>query len=183
LDLVPDAGFLEPIDLTCGSCIELAEAPSLATRAVQRLCDALYAIEFLAGVGRTCETAATAPRGRITVAQAKAPDAAVPSPEPRPCADPPSGDDLSGGRQLFVSPEGDDAGEGDLAHPWRTLDHAVDQLRPGDTLFLRGGTYREREVAIRARGEPGAPITIVNFAGEEVVIDGSFPEFQTPHND
>ena len=183
MDLVPDAGFVEPIDLTCGSRMELAEAPTSPTRVVQRLCNALYAIEFLSGAAGICEGAATAPRGRITVARAKAPDAAVPSPEPRACADPPNGDDLGGGRQLFVSPEGDDAGEGNLVHPWRTLEHAVDQLRPGDTLFLRGGTYRERGVAISARGGPGAPITIVNFAGEEVVIDGSFPEFQTPHND
>lgn len=180
MDLVPDAGFFEPIDLACGSRMELAEA-SPATRALQRLGDAVYATEFLSGAAGIGEGAGPAPRGRITVT--KAPEAAVPSPEPRACVDPSNGDDLGMGRQLFVSPEGDDAGTGELVHPWRTLDHAVEQLRPGDTLFLRGGTYRERSVAVRARGAPGAPITIANFAGEEVVIDGSFPEFQTPHND
>ena len=183
MDLAPDAGWSAPIDLTRGSEIELPAKPTPATRAVQRLGEALYEIEFLSGEDVIRAGAQAAPRGQITMAQARVPDAAVPTPEPRTCAAPPSGDDLAGGRQLFVSPEGDDAGAGNMVHPWRTLDHAVDQLRPGDTLFLRGGTYRERGVDVRSRGEPGKPITIVNFAREEAVIDGSFPEFQTPQND
>lgn len=183
MDLMPDAGFVEPIDLTCGFRMELAQAPSLAPRAAEHFCGALHAVEFLSGGAGSCGGAEMAPRGRITVAQANTANAAVPSSERRACADPPIADDLGGGRQLVVSPEGDDAGEGNLVHPWRTLGHAVEQLRPGDTLFLRGGTYREGGVAVRARGVPGAPITIVNFADEDVVIDGSFPEFQTLNND
>lgn len=177
MDLLPDAGFVQPVDLTCGAPAELAEASSPATHAGQGLCGALYGIEFMSG----CERAGTAPRGRITVA--RAPAAAVAAAQPSACADPPSRDAPSHGRQLFVSPEGHDADAGDRMHPWRTIQHAVEQLRPGDTLFLRRGTYREHGIAVQAHGAPDAPITIASFPGEEVVIDGSFPEFQTPSND
>src|SRR5688572_8181980 len=38
---------------------------------------------------------------------------------------------------------GDDKNDGSQAKPWRTVQHSVRQLRPGHTLYLRGGTYFE----------------------------------------
>lgn len=41
----------------------------------------------------------------------------------------------------FVAPNGNNASPGTITAPWLTLRHAVAQLRAGDTLYLRGGTY------------------------------------------
>jgi hypothetical protein len=44
----------------------------------------------------------------------------------------------------FVDPaRGDDKAPGTEAAPWRTLAAALPRLKAGDTLYLRGGTYRE----------------------------------------
>ena len=72
----------------------------------------------------------------------------------------------------FVDPDmGDDANVGSESSPWRTLDHALEQLRAGDTLVLRGGRYRERNLQMRASGTPDAPITIRAYPGERPSIE------------
>lgn len=47
-------------------------------------------------------------------------------------------------------------------------------LRPGDTIFVHGGTYNERVAFFyyRISGEAGAPITVAAYPGEEPIIDG-----------
>src|SRR5688572_27325640 len=55
------------------------------------------------------------------------------------------------GPALFVDAQrGDDAQAGSEAQPWKTLRHALRQLKPGDTLYLRGGTYYERPALSRS---------------------------------
>jgi hypothetical protein len=71
---------------------------------------------------------------------------------------------------------GDDAAAGTQEKPWKTIAHAVKQLKAGDTLCLRGGVYYER-VYLALAGESGKPITIRSYPGEQAVIDGSFAEF------
>lgn len=71
---------------------------------------------------------------------------------------------------------GDDANAGNEAKPWKSLRHALRQLKPGDTLYLRGGTYYERPVLTQS-GTEEAPITIRAFPGESVIIDGGLREF------
>jgi len=41
----------------------------------------------------------------------------------------------------YVATTGDDANSGTLAQPFRTLGQGVSVLRPGDTLYVRAGTY------------------------------------------
>ena len=41
----------------------------------------------------------------------------------------------------FVSPEGQDTGDGSAANPWHTLQHAANQAMPGDTIVVRKGDY------------------------------------------
>lgn len=78
----------------------------------------------------------------------------------------------------FVDPvRGDDAAPGTERRPWRTINEALERLRPGDTLYLRGGTYFER-VYCSIEGLPDAPITIRAYPGERAIIDGGIPEFQ-----
>lgn len=80
-------------------------------------------------------------------------------------------------RAIFADAKaGNDAAEGTIKAPWKTLRHAITKLQPGDTLYLRGGVYYER-VAIRLVGTKDMPITIRSFPGELAVIDGGYREF------
>src|SRR5215218_9266780 len=65
---------------------------------------------------------------------------------------------MAAGPTLFVdAARGDDAGDGSAKTPWRTLAHALRRLKPGDTLYLRGGTYHEK-VSLSRSGTADAPI-------------------------
>jgi hypothetical protein len=75
----------------------------------------------------------------------------------------------SGG--FYVSPTGNDHNPGSLDHPFQTLAHGTAQLYPGETLYLRGGTYREA-LAMGQSGRSGAPITITSYHNEQVTITG-----------
>ena len=66
-----------------------------------------------------------------------------------------------------------------MQRPWRTVQRALDAVRPGDTVVVRAGTYREN-LAFTRSGKPGAPVTLRSFAGERVVLrpstsDPSYP--------
>jgi len=94
-------------------------------------------------------------------------------------APPPSRRAPAEGPAFFVDPaKGADANAGTKDAPWRTINHALSQLKPGDTLYLRGGSYFEN-VYCAAAGKKDAPITIRSYPGEQAVLDGGFPEFQT----
>jgi hypothetical protein len=84
---------------------------------------------------------------------------------------------LADGPTRFVDgTRGDDRGPGTERAPWKSLEFALRQLRPGETLYLRGGTYYER-VALSRSGTVEAPITIASYPGEVAVIDGGLREF------
>lgn len=86
---------------------------------------------------------------------------------------------LEKGPAFYVDPlKGDDARDGAAAQPWKTINHALRQLNPGDTLILRGGTYFEN-VYCAAAGTADKPITIRSFPGERAIIDGGMPVYQT----
>ncbi|MGN9911571.1 sigma-70 family RNA polymerase sigma factor [Phytohabitans sp. LJ34] len=75
---------------------------------------------------------------------------------------------------IVVAPDGSDRGDGSLARPYATLAKAVATVRPGQTIALRGGTYRPaRGTVIETDGEPGRRITLTNYRGERPVIDAS----------
>ena len=88
---------------------------------------------------------------------------------------------LAAGPKLFVdAARGNDTNVGSERAPWRTLAHATRRLQPGDTLYLRGGTFHE-QVSLTRSGTSNAPITIASFPGELAVIDGGLREFlETP---
>ncbi|MCW5604554.1 MAG: DUF1565 domain-containing protein, partial [Burkholderiales bacterium] len=65
-----------------------------------------------------------------------------------------------------------DAGEGGAERPYRTLAYAMKSLRPGDTLNIAPGTYRE-SLVFREIDWSGAPITIRAAGKGEVLIKGS----------
>jgi len=82
-----------------------------------------------------------------------------------------------GGRSVFVdAKQGSNENDGTEAKPWKTFGHALRLLRPGDTLYLRGGIYYEK-VFLTQSGTKESPITIRAFPGELVTIDGGHQEF------
>lgn len=71
-----------------------------------------------------------------------------------------------------VALRGSDAGAGTAAAPWRTIQHAVDALKPGDTVVVGPGTYRER-IEFKRGGTATAPITLTALPGARVVVSGA----------
>jgi hypothetical protein len=78
---------------------------------------------------------------------------------------------LEAGHSFVVSVEGNDDNPGTLQDPWRSLARAVREAGPGDTVFVRRGTY-EAPVFLTRSGEPGRPIVFRNFPGETPLITG-----------
>ncbi len=76
------------------------------------------------------------------------------------------------GDTYFVATDGRDTHPGTAAQPWRTIQHAADEMAAGDTVYVRGGRYRER-VEAYASGTTNAPIVYRAFPGETAVLDGT----------
>ncbi|OPX84743.1 MAG: hypothetical protein A4E53_03800 [Pelotomaculum sp. PtaB.Bin104] len=66
---------------------------------------------------------------------------------------------------------GDDNNTGSLTSPWKTIQHAVSHLQPGDKLLIRAGIYKEY-ISLNKSGTSENPITVEVFHSEEVVLDG-----------
>ena len=45
---------------------------------------------------------------------------------------------------IFVSPNGNDADSGTYGHPFLTIQKSISVAQPGDTIFIRAGTYVNR---------------------------------------
>jgi len=72
---------------------------------------------------------------------------------------------------------GNDENDGSNERPFRTIQHALTKLAPGETLYLRGGRYFEN-VYVSHVGTAKSPITIRSYPGEQAIIDGGLTEFQ-----
>ncbi len=83
---------------------------------------------------------------------------------------------LAGGAEWYLSPLGNDGNDGTLQNPWASFSFAIDQLTPGDTLVVRGGTY-DIDTQVRWRTNQGGtaaqPIRIWAAAGEQPILDFS----------
>ena len=77
------------------------------------------------------------------------------------------------GLEFYASPSGSPSGDGSASRPW-DLATALKQpaaLKPGDTLWLRGGRYDGPFVS-SLTGTSAAPITVRQYPGERATIDG-----------
>jgi len=81
---------------------------------------------------------------------------------------------LSTGRAFFVSPSGNDANPGTYTAPWKTLQKAFNTLQPGETAYLRAGTYGAfcATSTFSRAGTLTAPITVAGYPYERAVIHG-----------
>ena len=82
----------------------------------------------------------------------------------------------------FAAPNGASAASGTIDSPW-DLQTALNQpkvVQPGDTIWLRGGTYHALKsggFASNLNGTAASPIIVRNYNGERATIDGHGTEF------
>ena len=74
--------------------------------------------------------------------------------------------------QFYVAKDGLDSNIGSEASPWLTIQHGVNQLTPGDILYIKEGSYFEK-IDIDVSGTASAKITIKKFQNDIVILDGS----------
>jgi hypothetical protein len=76
------------------------------------------------------------------------------------------------GGVYYVATDGRDNGPGTMALPFATLEKAVEMVKPGGTIYVRGGTYScGKTIDLRASGEQGRPIRVWAYEGEEPIFN------------
>jgi hypothetical protein len=101
-----------------------------------------------------------------------------------------SGELLAASSTYYVATGGLDTNDGSLASPFATLEKAIALALPGDTIYVRGGTYHlAKQITIGdadgdnivyapwgeggRHGLEGAPIRLLNYPGETPILDGA----------
>lgn len=74
--------------------------------------------------------------------------------------------------EYYVAKDGKDTNAGSFKAPFATIGKAVEQLEPGDNLFIREGVYRE-SVTLGRPGSAEKPITIQAYGLDRVEISGT----------
>ena len=78
-----------------------------------------------------------------------------------------------GASNVYVSTTGDDSNPGTKAKPWKTLQHAADEAKPGTTVNIRGGSYCQAvDIKVSGDAQKGF-ITFRSQPGEKAVLDGA----------
>lgn len=77
----------------------------------------------------------------------------------------------------YVSPTGTSAGDGSIDRPWdlpTALANASSKVQPGDTVWLRGGTYRGTfRSSSKLKGTASAWVVVRQFPGERAILDAN----------
>lgn len=89
-----------------------------------------------------------------------------------------------------VRADGDDGDRGDARRPWRTLAHAIDRARPGDTIVVHGRIPVPAPVQLRRSGRADAWIVIRSaddhpaiLAAGRIVVPSPSGGGPQPHDD
>ena len=72
----------------------------------------------------------------------------------------------------YVSTTGNDGNSGTFESPLKTISKALLRVNPGDTVFLREGSYHEFVTPSRS-GKKGKLVTVKGYKGETAKIDGT----------
>ena len=73
---------------------------------------------------------------------------------------------------LYVATNGEDSNPGTIDKPLRTIQHAADIARPGDTVYVRAGSYcQQLAVKVSGNAEQGF-ITFQSQPREHAILDG-----------
>ena len=78
--------------------------------------------------------------------------------------------------EFYVAPTGSAAGDGSIAKPW-DFQSALNQpraVKPGDTIWIRGGTYGNGRIIYYSRlvGTSAAPIVVRRYKEERAIVNG-----------
>ena len=73
------------------------------------------------------------------------------------------------GQAYYVSTEGSDQNDGSISSPFATVTHAASQLKEGDAIFIRAGTYTYDDTTRIIIRKPD--ILIRNMPGEKVILE------------
>jgi len=76
------------------------------------------------------------------------------------------------GKIYYVATTGSDENDGSQQSPWRTLQHAADAVKAGETVLVRGGTYKENVTFKNSGSATTGYITFQAYPGEIPVISG-----------
>jgi hypothetical protein len=80
--------------------------------------------------------------------------------------------DFAGATDYYVATNGLNGNAGtDVDHPLLTIQQAANLAQAGDTVYVRGGTYRET-VTMSRSGNASAPINFRPYGAEQVTISG-----------
>src|SRR5262245_45193302 len=76
---------------------------------------------------------------------------------------------------FYAAPAGRSNGNGSITSPWdlATALKGLPAVRPGDTIWLRGGTYtfpKGGRILCGLRGTASAPITVAQYPGERATL-------------
>lgn len=75
---------------------------------------------------------------------------------------------------IYVSPSGSDSNTGTLASPYATIATAVGKVTAGDTIFVRGGTYKiASKISISKSGTSSSYYHLFAYNNEKPIIDCS----------
>lgn len=85
------------------------------------------------------------------------------------------------GSDWYAAPNGSSSGDGSMARPWdlATALNGPAAVKPGDTIWLRGGTYGNGKTIFnsRLRGTEAAPVKVRQYPGERAVVNGSIATY------
>jgi parallel beta-helix repeat protein len=75
------------------------------------------------------------------------------------------------GKSFYAALDGDDRNSGLEGQPFRTIKRGASVLKPGDTLYVKAGTYEESLVDAVPGGESWSkPVTVTAYPGQTVTI-------------
>ena len=73
---------------------------------------------------------------------------------------------------VYLSPDGNDStGTGTIDQPYYSLSKAADAVQPGDTIYMRGGTYKYKATVFLAKtGSEAAPFVVTAYQNEKPLL-------------
>jgi parallel beta-helix repeat protein len=84
----------------------------------------------------------------------------------------------------YLSGSGSNSNAGTLSRPWRTIEHADEVVKAGDTVYLRSGSYgaRATKTVIDASGTAAARISWLGYPGDARPTVLGQLQITGPHN-
>jgi len=75
----------------------------------------------------------------------------------------------------YVATNGTAGGTGTIGNPFGSIQSAVSAAGPGDTVYLRGGKYREAISITGLNGTSSNPVVFAAYPGEMPILSGTVP--------